>query len=70
VVTDRITNNKKLIERKKKMKINIAIWNSKKTKVLGVETFNSTKELLDFMKELQVVEKDATYNVLEVRKDK
>jgi hypothetical protein len=52
------------------MKIEIAIWNSKKTKVLGVETFNSTKELLDFMKELQVVEKDATYNVLTVRKDK
>ena len=52
------------------MEICIAIWNGKKTKVLGVETFTSTKTLLDFMKELQVVEKDATYNVLEVRKGK
>ena len=52
------------------MEINIAIWNDNKTKVLSVETFNSTKELLDFMKELQVVEKDAYYNVLEVRKGK
>jgi hypothetical protein len=52
------------------MEISIAIWNGKKTKVLGVETFTSTKTLLDFMKELQVVEKDATYNVLEVRKGK
>ena len=52
------------------MEINIAIWNGKKTKVLCVETFNSTKELLDFMKELQVVEKDAYYNVLAVRKGK
>ena len=52
------------------MKIETAIWNGKRTKVLGVETFTSTKELLEFMKELQVVEKDATYNVLSVRKDK
>jgi predicted lipoprotein len=52
------------------MKIEIAIWNGKKTKVLGVETFTSTKELLEFMKELQVVEKDATYTLLSVRKDK
>ena len=53
-----------------KMKIEIAVWNSKKTKVLMVDTFNSTKEILDFMKELQVVEKDASYNVTAVRKDK
>lgn len=52
------------------MEICIAIWNGKKTKVLGVETFTSTKTLLEFMKELQVVEKGATYNVLEVRKGK
>ena len=52
------------------MEICVAIWNGKKTKVLGVETFTSTKTLLEFMKELQVVEKDATYNVLEVRKGK
>ena len=51
------------------MKLETAIWNGKKTKVLAVETFNSTKELLDFMKELQVVEKDATYNLLSVKKE-
>ena len=53
-----------------KMEIEIAIWNSKKTKVLMVDTFNSTKEVLDFIKELQVVEKDATYTVTAVRKGK
>jgi hypothetical protein len=52
------------------MIITAAIWNSKKTKVLAVEDFNSTKELLDFMKELQLVEKDAAYNVTAVRKGK
>ena len=52
------------------MKIEAAIWNGKKTKVLAVITFNSTKEVLDFMKELQVVEKDATYTVTAVRKGK
>lgn len=51
------------------MKLETAIWNGRKTKVLAVETFNSTKELLDFMKELQVVDKDASYNLLSVKKD-
>ena len=50
------------------MKIEAAIWNSKKTKVLAVITFDSTKELQDFMKELQVVEKDAGYTISAVRK--
>jgi hypothetical protein len=50
------------------MKIEIAIWNSKKTKVLGIADFNSSKELLDFMKEFQLVEKDAGYSVISVKK--
>ncbi len=55
---------------KMKMEIEIAVWNSKKTKVLMVDSFNSTKEVLDFMTELQKVEKDATYTVTAVRKGK
>ena len=51
------------------MKLETAIWNGKKTRVLAVETFNSTKELLDFMKELQIVDKDASYNLLSVKKE-
>lgn len=50
------------------MKIEAAIWNGKKTKVLAVITFNSTKELLDFIKELQIVDKGASYNLLSVKK--
>lgn len=53
-----------------KMEIEVAIWNSKGTKVLAVEKFNSTKELLDFMKELRLVEEKASYNLLAVRKVK
>ena len=52
------------------MKIEVAIWNGKQDRVLAIETFNSTKELLDFMKELHIVEPKATYNVRAVRKDK
>ena len=51
------------------MKLEAAIWNGKKTKVLAVETFYSTKELLDFMKELNAVDKDASYNLLSVKKE-
>jgi hypothetical protein len=52
------------------MIISAAIWNGKKTKVLAVEDFSSTKELLDFVKELQVLDKDITYNLTSVRKGK
>ena len=52
------------------MKLETAIWNGRKTRVIGVETFNSTKDLLDFMKELHIVEPKATYNLKAVRKDK
>jgi hypothetical protein len=50
------------------MKLEVALWNSKKTKVIGLAEFNSPKELLDFMKELQLVEKDAGYTISAVRK--
>ena len=54
----------------KKMKLEVAIWNSRKTRVIGVADFNSVKELQDFMTELQKVEKEATYTITSVRKDK
>lgn len=67
----RITPITKQTEReRKKMILETAIWNGKKTKVIGIETFNSAKDLLDFMKELQTVDKDASYTVTAVRKDK
>ncbi len=50
------------------MKLETSIWNSKKTKVLAVITFDGVKELQDFMKELQIVEKDAGYNIISVKK--
>lgn len=50
------------------MKLEAAIWNSKKTKVLAVLTFDGVKELQDFMKELQIVEKEAGYTISSVRK--
>ena len=50
------------------MKLDVAIWNSKKTRVIGATDFNSVKELQDFMTELQKVEKDATYTITAVRK--
>jgi hypothetical protein len=70
VPLDRITPITERERNKMKMEIEVAIWNSKNTKVLAVETFNSTKELLDFMKELQLVEEKASYNLLSVRKGK
>lgn len=50
------------------MEMEIAIWNGKRTKVLAVETFNSSKEALEFLKEIQALDKDATLNLLAVRK--
>lgn len=57
-----------LREKDKRMQLEIAVWNSKKNKVLLVTTFNSTKELLDFMADLQKVEKDASYTLLSVKR--
>ncbi len=52
------------------MEIEVAIWNGKKTKVLMVGTFNSSKEALDFLKEIQILDKEASLNVIAVRKVK
>jgi len=52
------------------MEIEVAIWNGKKSKVLMVGTFNSSKEALDFLKvkEIQVLDKDASLSVITARK--
>ena len=50
------------------MEIEVAIWNGKKSKVLMVDTFNSSKEALDFLKEIQVLDKDASLSVITARK--
>jgi len=50
------------------MKLEVAIWNGKKTKVLAVETFTSSKEVKDFMKEINEVDKDATCVLISVKK--
>lgn len=52
------------------MEIETAIWNGKKSKVLAVETFNSSKEALDFLKEIQNLDKEASLSVIAVRKGK
>jgi hypothetical protein len=50
----------------KKMKIETAIWNGKKTKVLAVPSFSSSQEALDFLAEIQKLDKDATLTVISV----
>ena len=50
------------------MKLETAIWNSKKDKCLAVLDFDSVKELEDFMKELHKVDSKATYTLRGVRK--
>ena len=52
------------------MEIEVAVWNGKKTKVLMVDSFNSSKEALDFLAEVQQLDKEASLNVLAVRKSK
>lgn len=54
----------------KKMEMEIAIWNGKKSKVLMVDTFNSSREALDFLREVQAIDKDATMQLIGVRKKK
>ncbi len=69
VPSDKITNKKKkLTERRKKMKLEVAIWNGKHDRCLAVLEFNSVKELEDFMKELHKVDSKATYTLRGVRK--
>lgn len=48
------------------MKIETALWNGKKTKVLAVPTFSSAQEALDFLKEIQKLDKDASLNITAV----
>lgn len=50
------------------MTVEVAIWNGKKTKVLLVDSFNSSKEALDFLKEIQLLDKDASLTLTAVRK--
>jgi hypothetical protein len=60
--------HKKTKEKEQKMKIKASLWDSTKTRILGIENFANTKELQDFMKELQVVEPKASYRIMEVAK--
>lgn len=50
------------------MQIETAIWNGKKSKVLAVETFNSSKEALDFLAEVQKLDKEASLHLTAVKK--
>lgn len=50
------------------MKIKASIWDNTRTQILSIEDFANTKELQDFMKELQVVEPKASYRIMEVSK--
>ena len=50
------------------MKIKASIWDNTKIRLLGIEDFSNTKELLDFMKELRIVESKASYRIMEVSK--
>ena len=52
------------------MELEVAFWNGRKSKVLAVETFNSSKEALDFLKEIQNLDKEASLSVIAVRKSK
>ena len=51
---------------RKKMKIETAIWNGKKTRVLAVPSFSSSQEALEFLKEIQKLDKDATLTITSV----
>jgi hypothetical protein len=50
------------------MKLKASIWDSTKTRILGIQDFATTKELQDFMKELHIVEPKAAYRIMEVTK--
>jgi hypothetical protein len=67
VLPARITPIRKQTERERnKMKIETAIWNGKKTRVLAVPSFSSSQEALDFLAEIQKLDKDATLTVTSV----
>jgi hypothetical protein len=48
------------------MKIETAIWNGKKTRVLAVPSFSSAKEAQEFLAEIQKLDKDATLSITSV----
>ncbi len=48
------------------MKIETAIWNGKKSKVLAVPTFSTSDEALEFLAEIQKLDKEATLVVTSV----
>lgn len=48
------------------MKIETAIWNGKKSKVLAVPTFATSDEALKFLAEIQKLDKEATLVVTSV----
>ena len=52
----------------KKMEIEVAIWNGRKSKVIFVGTFNSSKEALSFLAEIQKLDEKATLSVSAIRK--
>jgi hypothetical protein len=52
----------------KKMEIEVAIWNGRKSKVLFVGTFNSSKEALGFLAEVQKLDDKASLTICAIRK--
>jgi hypothetical protein len=50
------------------MEIDVAIWNGTKARVLMVGTFNSSKEALSFLAEVQKLDEKATLSVSAIRK--
>jgi len=45
------------------MKIETAIWNGKKTRVIAVPSFSTSDEALEFLKEIQKLDKEATLTI-------
>lgn len=50
------------------MKIKASIWNGNKTRILAIESFDSVKELQDFMKVVNQLDDKASFNLMEVSK--
>ena len=50
------------------MEIEVAIWNGRKSKVLFVGTFNSSKEALGFLAEVQKLDDKASLTICAIRK--
>jgi hypothetical protein len=48
------------------MKIETAIWNGKKTRVIAVPSFSNSDEALKFLKEIQKLDKEATLTITAV----